>query len=83
MRRLGGRPAIALCWSGGVAGGCLRGGSGARIGGAVAAEHPIAFFCAEYGVHRSLPIDSGGLGGLAGDLLKEALIERCRWWPSG
>ena len=40
--------------------------------GPVAAEHPIAFFCAEYGVHRSLPIYSGGLGGLAGDLLKEA-----------
>jgi starch phosphorylase len=34
--------------------------------------HPIAFFCAEYGVHRSLPVYSGGLGALAGDLLKEA-----------
>ncbi|MGO9497081.1 MAG: alpha-glucan family phosphorylase [Solirubrobacteraceae bacterium] len=33
---------------------------------------PIAFFCAEFGVHGSLPIYSGGLGGLAGDLLKEA-----------
>src|SRR5450755_2785815 len=33
---------------------------------------PIAFLCAEYGVHRSLPIYSGGLGVLAGDLLKEA-----------
>src|SRR5262249_51734451 len=30
------------------------------------------FFCAEYGVHVSLPIYSGGLGALAGDLLKEA-----------
>ena len=40
--------------------------------GSVASERPIAFFCAEYGVHRSLPIYSGGLGGLAGDLLKEA-----------
>ena len=38
----------------------------------VARERPIAFFCAEFGVHRSLPIYSGGLGGLAGDLLKEA-----------
>jgi starch phosphorylase len=36
------------------------------------AEHPVAFFCSEYGVHRSLPIYSGGLGVLAGDILKEA-----------
>jgi starch phosphorylase len=35
-------------------------------------EHPAAFFCAEYGVHRSLPVYSGGLGALAGDILKEA-----------
>ena len=40
--------------------------------GAVAPERPIAFLCAEYGVHRSLPIYAGGLGALAGDLLKEA-----------
>src|SRR6476661_2427070 len=33
---------------------------------------PVAFFCAEYGVHASLPIYSGGLGALAGDILKEA-----------
>ncbi len=33
---------------------------------------PIAFFCAEFGVHASLPIYSGGLGVLAGDILKEA-----------
>ena len=33
---------------------------------------PVAFFCAEYGVHVSMPIYSGGLGALAGDLLKEA-----------
>jgi starch phosphorylase len=33
---------------------------------------PIAFLCAEYGVHVSLPVYSGGLGVLAGDLLKEA-----------
>jgi starch phosphorylase len=38
----------------------------------VSAEHPVAFVCAEYGVHVSLPIYSGGLGALAGDLLKEA-----------
>jgi glycogen phosphorylase len=35
------------------------------------AERPIAFFCAEYGVHQSLPTYSGGLGVLAGDILKE------------
>ncbi len=33
---------------------------------------PIAFMCAEFGVHRSLPMYSGGLGVLAGDILKEA-----------
>jgi starch phosphorylase len=33
---------------------------------------PIAFFCLEYGLHPSLPIYSGGLGILAGDILKEA-----------
>jgi len=35
-------------------------------------ERPVAFLCAEYGVHVSLPVYSGGLGALAGDLLKEA-----------
>src|SRR5512146_3305315 len=33
---------------------------------------PIAFFCAEYGVHASLPIYAGGMGVLAGDYLKQA-----------
>jgi glycogen phosphorylase len=33
---------------------------------------PVAYFSAEYGVHVSLPIYSGGLGALAGDILKEA-----------
>jgi glycogen phosphorylase len=33
---------------------------------------PLAFFCAEYAVHGSLPIYSGGLGALAGDFLKQA-----------
>jgi starch phosphorylase len=37
-----------------------------------APDRPIAFFCAEYGVHHSLPVYSGGLGALAGDLVKEA-----------
>jgi len=36
------------------------------------AQHPVAFFCAEYGIHRSLPIYAGGLGVLAGDMLKAA-----------
>ena len=40
--------------------------------GPVTRDRPIAFFCAEYGVHPSLPIYSGGLGALAGDILKEA-----------
>lgn len=33
---------------------------------------PIAYFSAEFGLHESLPIYSGGLGILAGDLVKEA-----------
>ena len=40
--------------------------------GKVTAENPAAYFCAEYGVHNSLPIYSGGLGILAGDHLKSA-----------
>ncbi len=32
----------------------------------------VAYFCAEYGLHHSLPIYSGGLGFLAGDILKES-----------
>ena len=32
----------------------------------------VAYFCAEYGVHNSLPIYSGGLGILAGDHLKSS-----------
>ncbi|MBL8722416.1 MAG: alpha-glucan family phosphorylase [Planctomycetes bacterium] len=36
------------------------------------AQHPIAYFSAEFGVHHSLPIYSGGLGILAGDHLKSA-----------
>jgi starch phosphorylase len=35
-------------------------------------EHPVAFLCAEYGIHVSLPVYSGGLGALAGDIVKEA-----------
>lgn len=35
-------------------------------------EATIAYFCAEFGVHNSVPIYSGGLGVLAGDHSKEA-----------
>jgi starch phosphorylase len=35
-------------------------------------ETPVAYFCAEYGIHNSLPLYSGGLGILAGDHLKSA-----------
>jgi len=45
---------------------------GRPAAGPIAPERPIAFFCAEYGVHHSLPVYSGGLGALAGDLVKEA-----------
>ena len=43
-----------------------------REDGVASLEHPIAFFCAEFGLHRSLPVYSGGLGVLAGDILKES-----------
>jgi starch phosphorylase len=39
-------------------------------------DRPVAFLCAEFGVHESLPVYSGGLGVLAGDLLKEASDRR-------
>ena len=35
-------------------------------------DGPVAYFCAEYGLHESLGIYSGGLGVLAGDHLKAA-----------
>jgi glycogen phosphorylase len=34
--------------------------------------NPVAYFCAEFGLHNSLPIYSGGLGVLAGDHCKSA-----------
>jgi glycogen phosphorylase len=40
------------------------------------ADGAVAFLCAEYAVHPSLPIYSGGLGALAGDILKEASDQR-------
>ena len=42
------------------------------VAGPADPDRPIAFFCAEYGVHVSLPIYAGGLGALAGDLVKQA-----------
>src|SRR6185369_3635728 len=35
-------------------------------------DRPVAYFCAEFGVHNSLPLYSGGLGILAGDHLKSS-----------
>ncbi len=37
-----------------------------------AGDAPVAYFCAEFGIHSSLPIYSGGLGILAGDHCKAA-----------
>src|SRR5881628_1648183 len=36
------------------------------------ARQPMAYFSAEFGIHTSLPIYSGGLGILAGDHIKES-----------
>lgn len=38
----------------------------------ISRDSPVAYFCAEFGVHNSLPLYSGGLGILAGDHLKSA-----------
>jgi starch phosphorylase len=46
--------------------------SNAAASSVISPEHPVAYFCAEYGVHNSLPLYSGGLGVLAGDHLKSA-----------
>ena len=46
--------------------------SGGPSSAAASSTDPVAFMCAEFGVHESLPIYSGGLGVLAGDILKEA-----------
>lgn len=44
---------------------------GARYAGVLWAR-PVAYFSAEFGLHESIPIYSGGLGILAGDHLKSA-----------
>jgi starch phosphorylase len=38
----------------------------------LAAEGPVAYFCSEFAIHYSLPLYGGGLGVLAGDVLKAA-----------
>jgi glucan phosphorylase len=38
----------------------------------ISQEHPVAYFCAEFGFDQRLPIYAGGLGLLAGDTLKQA-----------
>jgi starch phosphorylase len=43
-----------------------------HLSGSITAAAPVAYFCAEYGIHSSLPLYSGGLGILAGDHLKSA-----------
>ncbi|MBD1938444.1 alpha-glucan family phosphorylase [Microcoleus sp. FACHB-68] len=43
-----------------------------RVAPQISREHPVAYLCAEFGIHESLPIYSGGLGILAGDHLKSA-----------
>jgi starch phosphorylase len=43
-----------------------------RVAPQLSQDHPITYFCAEFGLHESLPVYSGGLGILAGDHLKSA-----------
>ena len=45
---------------------------GARGTPACSGPRPVAYFSAEFGLHESLPIYSGGLGILAGDHIKSA-----------
>ena len=43
-----------------------------RYAGCPLGARPVAYFSAEFGIHESLPIYSGGLGILAGDHIKSA-----------
>lgn len=43
-----------------------------RGASALPADQLVAYFCAEYGITDNLPIYSGGLGVLAGDIVQEA-----------
>src|SRR4029450_4188610 len=36
------------------------------------ADRPVVYFCSEFAIHGSLPLYGGGLGVLAGDVLKAA-----------
>src|SRR6185295_17115732 len=38
----------------------------------VLGSKPVAYFSAEFGIHESVPIYSGGLGALSGDHIKSA-----------
>ncbi len=44
----------------------------ASTNGGVLGSRPVAYFSAEFGIHESLPIYSGGLGVLSGDHVKSA-----------
>src|SRR2546430_9519393 len=44
---------------------------GARYAG-ILRPRPVAYFSAEFGLHESIPVYSGGLGVLAGDHIKSA-----------
>lgn len=57
---------------GAVANGVFGSRESAPVATAPGPDKSIAYFCAEYGVHNSLPNYSGGLGILAGDHLKSA-----------
>jgi starch phosphorylase len=57
---------------------------GAYMRAGAATEQPlVAYFCAEYGFHESVPIYSGGLGVLAGDYCKAASDERANFVAVG
>src|ERR1700674_373057 len=43
-----------------------------RTHAGVLGSKPVAYFSAEFGIHESVPIYSGGLGVLAGDHIKSA-----------
>jgi phosphorylase/glycogen(starch) synthase len=43
-----------------------------RESGGLTTKRPVAYVCAEFGLHECLPIYSGGLGVLAGDHLRAA-----------
>jgi len=54
---------------------------GARHAG-ILRPRPVAYFSAEFGLHESLPVYSGGLGVLAGDHIKSASDLAFPWWGS-